>query len=117
MHRFAAPAARAAECAHEAGRLLPWIRTVYAQQDSLGLKTWGALAADAGLPDTALIGKCAMDLSRNGPIDAGTSMGDSAGVGFTPTIVVNGRRLSEVPSAVELRKIVDSTISAAKTSN
>lgn len=38
-HRFARPAARAAECAATSGDFGPFLDTVFAKQDSLGLKS------------------------------------------------------------------------------
>ena len=39
-HRFAVPAARAAECASRQGRFAQFVSVVFHSQDSLGLKSW-----------------------------------------------------------------------------
>lgn len=59
MHRFAKPAASAAECAAEIGMLGPWMDAVYGAQDSLGLKSWAAYATSAGIADSMRITECA----------------------------------------------------------
>jgi hypothetical protein len=42
MHRFARPAARAAECANTLGKFDAFQRVLFGKQDSLGLKPWGS---------------------------------------------------------------------------
>src|SRR5262249_27765533 len=42
IHRFARPAARAAECARTSGRFFEFVSAVFAKQDSMGLRTWSA---------------------------------------------------------------------------
>ncbi|MCA1792213.1 MAG: thioredoxin domain-containing protein [Thioalkalivibrio sp.] len=61
IHRFALAAAQAGDCALDDSpdALRRWIETVYAGQDSLGLRSWGAYAAAAGIADTAAIANCA----------------------------------------------------------
>lgn len=54
-HRFALPAARGAECAARLGQLPRWLDAVFSAQDSLGIKSWGAFAQDAGVQDTAAL--------------------------------------------------------------
>ena len=42
-HRFAGPAAAAADCAHRQGRFAEMYHTLFSQVDSFGSKTWGPL--------------------------------------------------------------------------
>ncbi|PYO86675.1 MAG: hypothetical protein DMD66_12955 [Gemmatimonadetes bacterium] len=58
-HRFALGAAQGAECAADVDALGKWLDVVFSKQDSLGLKSWGAYAAEAGIRDTARIAECA----------------------------------------------------------
>ena len=51
-HALATIGAHAAECARERGVFEEWVRLVYVQHDSLGLKRWEAFAAEAGAGDT-----------------------------------------------------------------
>lgn len=105
-HRFARPAARAAECAQRAGRFGPFLDVVFAQQDSLGLKPWGRYAHDAGIADTAFIQRCATDTAHVARIEAGVELGARVGIPGTPTIMVNGWRLPGVPAEERLSEVV-----------
>jgi protein-disulfide isomerase len=58
MHRFALPAARAAECAAGQGHFAPMHDLLFTKQDSLGLKSWQSYAQESGVPDTAAFAKC-----------------------------------------------------------
>jgi protein-disulfide isomerase len=50
-HRFAKPAARAAECAGEQGRFEAMHDRLFESQDQLGVKSWLEFATDSGVPD------------------------------------------------------------------
>lgn len=89
-HRFARPAARAAECAHRDGQLSAWVNQVYAMQDSLGLVPWGELAARAGIEDTSRISVCARESADYPRIEGALEFGRKHGVEATPTIWING---------------------------
>lgn len=56
--RFALPAARGSECAANPGRFAEYVTAVFRKQDSLGLRTWGAFAEDAGVPDARASDEC-----------------------------------------------------------
>ena len=60
-HRFALPAARAAECSMSLGRFREMHDVLYAKQDSLGVKTWSSFASSAGLEDTVAFAACVND--------------------------------------------------------
>jgi protein-disulfide isomerase len=110
LHRFALPAARAGECAAEDGHLAPWLKTMFAQQDSLGLKSWGTLAYIAGIADTARIAVCANSAVTPPRINSGREFAEELGVMATPTIIVNGWRYPRPPSISQLEKIVDAAL-------
>ncbi|HEX6630758.1 MAG TPA: thioredoxin domain-containing protein, partial [Gemmatimonadaceae bacterium] len=107
MHRFALGAARGAECANAVGKFREWLSVVYQGQDSLGLKSWGAYAASAGIADTAAISRCAADPAPVPRIEAGREFAQRIGATGTPTILVNGWRLPAPPTAGELHRVVD----------
>lgn len=100
-HRFAMPAAKAAECAHEVGSFAEFVSAVYAKQDSLGLKSWGSYADDTGIRDTLAIANCALNPTSVARIDSGLALGQRIGLRGTPTLFVNGWRLrGAVPESV-----------------
>ncbi|MBW7933668.1 MAG: thioredoxin domain-containing protein [Gemmatimonadaceae bacterium] len=107
LHRFALPAARAAECAATIGRFETFVERVYAKQDSLGLKPWGEIAAEAGIGDTTHIATCAVGVTVAPLIDAGIAYGNKIGVNATPTVIVNGWRFWNVPSEAELTETIE----------
>jgi protein-disulfide isomerase len=97
QHRFARPAARAAECADAQGRFSQFINVVYEKQDSLGLKSWTSFASDAGLRDIVGFERCQADAGKPSRIDAGIAVGDKIRVTGTPTVIINGWRFASAP--------------------
>ncbi|MFP5356216.1 MAG: DsbA family protein, partial [Gemmatimonadota bacterium] len=98
QHRFALPAARAMECAGQAGHATSWLDVVLRKQDSIGLRSWGEFALEAGIPDTASISRCARNPSLVVRIDSGLVLGERLGVNGTPTVFVNGWRMPGLPT-------------------
>lgn len=97
-HRFARPAARAAECAVPDGRFFHMIDAIYGNQDSLGLKSWVAFASEAGVRDTATFARC---VASNAPlpiVEAGIEMAGKFAIRGTPTVFLNGWRFAAPPS-------------------
>ncbi len=105
MHRFARPAARAAECAREQQRFGEFVAAVYRFQDSLGVKSWASIAADAGVKDTARLGRCASGKEPVPRIEEGVATAARANVTVTPTVIVNGWKFTTPPSEEALVKI------------
>ena len=110
FHRFALGAARGAECAAAIGRFSEWIDAVYRKQDSLGLKSWGSFAHEAGIRDSASLARCAIDPRPVAKIDSGKAVGGEFGVTGTPTVLINGWRIRGVPTRDQLGKIIDSIL-------
>ena len=98
IHRFAQPAAHAAECAARLGAFDSMARVLFAKQDSFGLKPWGSYAAEAGVRDSPGFDACMRDTSSLAMVAAGRAAGTRAGVTATPTILINGWRYAEPPS-------------------
>lgn len=109
-HHFAIGAARAAECAERVGAFDRWRDEVFEQQDSLGLKSWGSLAAAAGIADTGTIAQCARNPTPVALIQAGSKFGASIGLAGTPTVIVNGWRFSRTPTPGELEAAIDAEL-------
>ena len=106
FHRFARPAARAAECAAKEGRFGSFVEAVFGRQDSLGLKTWSEFAATANIVDTATFSQCARDTTTLKRVEDGLALGRALGVRGTPTIVVNGWLFPVPPSSEQLESAV-----------
>jgi protein-disulfide isomerase len=113
-HRFARPAARAAECAAEQGAFHPFIDRVFERQDSLGLKSWAAYALDAGIADTGRLTRCAAESGPLPRVDHGVALGQKFGVKGTPTVIVNGWRLPTTPNEEQLARVIDDLLAGRK---
>jgi protein-disulfide isomerase len=104
MHRFALPAALAAECAHEQGRFFPFVDRVFRGQDSLGLKGWSAFADEAGVPDTVALNRCIRHTRSAPRVTQGLNAGSRIGVRGTPTVIINGWKLVGTPALSDLER-------------
>lgn len=97
QHRFAIPAARAAECARAQGRFPAFVDLVFAKQDSLGLKAWTSYADESGVLDTATFKRCTTSTQPIPSVVAGLALGAKLGVRATPTVIINGWRFGSPP--------------------
>jgi len=106
-HRFARPSAVAVECAGTQGRFDAMTTAIFRWQDSLGLVTWDKFAKSAEIPDTTEFRKCRSQTSDAFPqIDADVRLGKSAGVSATPTVFLNGWKLSTLPDSAAFDALV-----------
>jgi protein-disulfide isomerase len=106
-HRFAKSAANAAECSIALGAPLQrWIEVIYAKQDSLGLKSWGSYASEAGIQDTLRLATCARSSKMAQRIQAGLALGSEIKLNGTPTVVLDGWRFGETPTLDELERAI-----------
>lgn len=97
MHKFAVPAARAAECARLEGKFESMLDELFSKQDSLGLKSWSSYALDIGIRDTSSFAQCTVRPGNVASIEAGRAMGEQLGVKGTPTVIINGWQYSSPP--------------------
>ena len=97
QHRFARPAARAAECAAAQGRFGPFVDAVYAGQDSLGLKSWTAFATAAQVSDLKHFEDCTSMSGTLNRVEEGLQLGNRISIDGTPTVVINGWRFRSAP--------------------
>ena len=105
-HRFARPAARAVECAHEEGRFAALVDRLYQGQDSLGLKSWSSYAAEAGIRDTLRFQHCLSDTSALPYVERGVAAAEKHGISATPTVIVNGWKFPKPPAIDELDAVI-----------
>ncbi len=106
-HRFARPAARAADCAGRQGRFARMHDILYTKQDSLGLKPWTSYAREADVADTSAFVRCVAESAALMSVDADVALAAALGVNATPTVIVNGWRFARPPSDSELIAIID----------
>lgn len=116
-HKFALAGARATDCIARSrtslsvssqSELRRWIDILFEKQDSLGIKSWGSFASEAGVTDSTRIAQCArgIDSSAAPLIRNFEDWANKVGVRGTPTIVVDGLVLAEPPSRATLDSLV-----------
>jgi len=110
FHRFAYPAARAAECAAVQGRFEAYHDLLFQKQDSLGLKSFTQFANESGVPDIPAFETCNSAVGRLPRVDADANAAQEIGGTGTPTIVVNGLRLPFPLDSAGLDKLVRETL-------
>jgi protein-disulfide isomerase len=106
IHRFAIPAARAAECANDQGRFEAMHDQLFEGQDQFGLKSWDDYATAAGVPDLVSFDACIRKSDSIPRVEEGKALGAKLDVQATPTIIINGWKLGHPPSEQELDQMV-----------
>ena len=109
-HRFAQPAAKAAECAYDAGRFSQMVDAVYERQDSLGLKSWTSFAVRAGIRDTSAFARCLANPKTPSAVEAGLALSSKVGISGTPTVLLNGWRYPSPPAEDQLVKDIETLL-------
>jgi protein-disulfide isomerase len=98
-HRFAYPAARAAECAHHQERFWQVHDLLYAKRDSLGIISFSEFGRRAGVPDARAFDACLADSKPVPVIEQGIRDAQASGGTGTPTLIVNGLMIRRADSA------------------
>jgi protein-disulfide isomerase len=109
-HRFAEPAARVVECAGQQGRFEAMYERLFEQQQSFGLKPWSEFATEAGVPDVAAFDTCVKSTEPVLQIEQGKQLGNELEVRGTPTLLVNGWKLTPAPRLEELNRMVKAVL-------
>lgn len=109
-HRFAEPAARAAECAGAQGRFEAMHDLLFDGQRELGLKPWGEFAAAAGVADSTGFESCMQNKAPMPRIVAGQELAQQLEVRGTPTLIVNGWKLARPPTERELERMITAVL-------
>jgi len=112
-HRFALPAARAAECAGAQGRFEQIHDLMFAKQDSLGLKSFAEFAVESGVADTAAFNRCAASTSPMPSVDADIAAARGLKLFGTPSIIVNGYVIGTVPDKDGLDSLIRVSLARA----
>jgi protein-disulfide isomerase len=90
QHRFAYPAARAAECAHDQGQFWSFHALLYQKADSLGLLPFDEFARRAGVRDLSAFRVCNARTTPIASIETGARDAKEIGATGTPAVIVNG---------------------------
>lgn len=90
MHRFAYPAARAAECAAAQDRFEQFHDLLFVKQDSLGLKSFRSFAAESGVPNLQIFDRCDARVTAVPAIELGIQKAGRSGAHGTPFVIVDG---------------------------
>ena len=105
-HPLAYPAARAAECAGAQGRYTEYSDALFAHQDSLGVKSFAAFAADAGVPDLKRFTACGSLSNKIADVERDTKAALALKGRGTPTVIINGEMLTGVPDSTQLDDLI-----------
>jgi protein-disulfide isomerase len=110
MHRFAEPAARAAECAGAQGRFEAMHDRLYEHQNEFGIKPWTEMAKESGVPDVAAFEDCIGSQDASSLVSKGKQLATTLNIQGTPTLIVNGWMLGRPPTAAELEDMVKAVL-------
>jgi protein-disulfide isomerase len=88
-HRLARPAALASECAKRDGKYWQAHDALFAHPDSIGVRSWGALAVLLAIPDTNAFAACVRDSSEIAVLRRDLSAVKQLGGRGTPTVLLN----------------------------
>jgi protein-disulfide isomerase len=113
-HRFAYPAARAAECAGAQGKFFQYHDRIFAQQDSLGFKGFDVFARESEVPDVPRFEECMKETGEHAVVERDRRAARSIGGTGTPTVVINGQRFREPPDAAMLDSVVNAILRSAR---
>lgn len=98
-HRYAMPAARAAECAGSQGQFWQMHDALFRNQDSLGRIPLKALGDSAKVPDRRGYLRCVQDTTTPPAIEIGRRLARTVKLTGTPFFVVNGMYLPSFDTA------------------
>jgi protein-disulfide isomerase len=112
-HPFAAPAARAAECAHKQGSFDGIRSILFQQQQAFGSTSWTDFAKQGGVADLDQFDACVKETQPIERVEEGEKLATRFHVQATPTIYANGWKLPLPLSPQDFDKIVKN-VSAGK---
>jgi protein-disulfide isomerase len=109
-HRFARPAAFAAECAGRDGRFDAAHHLRFAEAESIGVRSWGRFARDIGVPDTASFSKCVRDSLPAQVVHRDELDGKALDIKATPTMLLDDRLLQGAPTLEKMQDLIASRV-------
>lgn len=107
MHRFAVPAAVAAECAAKQGRFQEMHQALYAHQDAFGTRPWTTFATEAKVADLPAFETCTADSTVLAIVERDAHDGIALGAHATPTLLINDAMTSGAVSENVLEGMIE----------
>jgi protein-disulfide isomerase len=101
-HKYAAAAARAAECARVQGAFERMYNALFAHQDSLSSWSLSKFARAAVVPDIPRFEECLSNQGTLPLVEYGQTLGKRLKLHGTPTVLVNGWKLARPPDTSTL---------------
>jgi protein-disulfide isomerase len=105
-HRFAKVSAVAAECAGLQGRYFDMHDLLYSYQDSLGLKPFPQIAAQASVADIDAFEQCREDQYGLDRVEYDLRSASQLELRGTPAVMIDGVLLGVTPDGAELRRLI-----------
>lgn len=107
-HRFAYPAARAAECAAVQGAFLEYHSVLFDHPTRMG--SWKAAAEDAGVGDIESFEMCVEQIDKVPSIDRDLAVAQNIGVRATPGVIIDGVLLAAPPDSAALHQRIEDAL-------
>jgi len=105
-HEQARPAARAAECAAQQGRVAPFHDLLFSQSD-LKTVSWSTLATQSGVPDIGAFETCVDDGATEADVADHMALVEEMGVRAVPQTIIEGEMIGGYVPVSELRALID----------
>jgi len=114
MHRLAADAARASECAGQQGAFESYQQALFSSQGLIESRSFAEFALTAGISNTNLFEVCMDDRATLTTVERDEAAGKKLGVVGTPTLLINDLELIGYPGSDELRGMIRSELDNAR---
>ncbi len=105
-HRKARVAAFAAECAAREGAFERAHALLFADVDSIGVRSWARFAALSGVADTLRFSRCVQDSLPAAVVATDQADAGRLNLQVTPTLLLDSLMLRGLPSATELEALI-----------
>lgn len=103
-HAFAA--AMAAECAGDQGRFTEYHDALFADQASIGKKSWSTFAQTVRVPDLRTFQQCVVEQRHRARVERDTRIAEEIGAPGTPAFVFDGKLIMGVDAPARLEPLV-----------
>ena len=105
-HKYARPAAFAAECAALQGRYKEAHRLLFSDQDSIGIRSWSSFAVQVGVPDSGSFSACMRDSAQVAIVQKDEADATRLGVKVTPTLLLDDRLIDGGRSLAQMEELI-----------